>query len=388
MKKKLNLAEVIFISIGIILGAGIYALIGQAAKLAGNAIWVSSIFGGIMSIFTGLSYAYLSLKFPSDSSEYIYAIKAFNKKFLALIISSIMILSGLIGIAVVTISFAQYFYSLYNIPLIIPKILLIILFGFLIVKGIKESSYAIIIGTIIESIGLIIVIILAIPYIGNVNYIELPNNNIGGIFEASIMFIFAYIGFELITRLSEETENPTKTIPKAIIISIIICGVLYMLVSISAVSILGWENLSHSNAPFSEVVSKIDKNLSLLIGLIAVFATANTTLGLMLTAVTQISSIIKMNPELKIFNLNDEKKNIIYVTTFVVLMAILFILIKDLKFLATLSVFLILIVFIFVNLCAIVINLRTEKNLKQLIISLLGILTCGILTIYSIKMLF
>ncbi|PKP56743.1 MAG: hypothetical protein CVT89_05675 [Candidatus Altiarchaeales archaeon HGW-Altiarchaeales-2] len=80
MEKKLNLAEVTFIGIGIILGAGIYVLISQAAGLAGNAIWISAIFVGFISIFTGLSYAYISSKFPSDSSEYIYTEKTFKNK--------------------------------------------------------------------------------------------------------------------------------------------------------------------------------------------------------------------------------------------------------------------------------------------------------------------
>jgi len=104
-----------------------------------------------------------------------------------------------------------------------------------------------------------------------------------GIFEASALIFFAFIGFETITRLSEETKNPTKTIPKALILSIVITTIIYIFVAVSAISVLGWSNLSKSKAPLADVASSVfGPNVYLIISVIALFATFNTVLAIML----------------------------------------------------------------------------------------------------------
>jgi len=106
---------------------------------------------------------------------------------------------------------------------------------------------------------------------------------LNGIFEASALIFFAFIGFETITRLSEETKNPTKTMPKALILSIFITTIIYIFVAVSAISVLDWSNLSKSKAPLADVASSVfGPNAYLIISVIALFATFNTVLAIML----------------------------------------------------------------------------------------------------------
>lgn len=283
LKRELGLLEVTLSGVGIILGAGIYALIGKATALAGNSVWISFGIASLIAVFTGLSYAELSSMFPKASAEYEYTSNAFGKR-LAFIIGWLIILSGAIGASTVALGFGGYFKGLFDTPIIDSALILIIALSFLLFRGIKESAWFAIISTLIESAGLILIIFIGIPYIGKVDYFEMPQG-LTGVFQASALVFFAYTGFESIVKLSEETKNPEKTIPRGLIVAIAISIVLYVLVAISAVSVMGWEKLAASDAPFAELAfDAFGSDAFILLSMIALFATANTVLMFMLGA--------------------------------------------------------------------------------------------------------
>ncbi|MCZ7393606.1 MAG: amino acid permease [Candidatus Methanoperedens sp.] len=283
LKRELGLLEVTLSGVGIILGAGIYALIGKAAGLAGNSIWLSFALSALVAVFTGLSYAELSSMFPRASAEYEYTSNAFGKR-LAFIIGWLIILSAVIGASTVALGFGGYFKALSGVPIITSALLLIIALSILLFRGIKESVWFAIISTFIESAGLILIIFIGLPYLGKVDYFEMPQG-LTGVFQASALVFFAYTGFESIVKLSEETKNPEKTIPKGLMLAILISIVLYISVAISAVSVTGWEKLAASDAPFADLAfSAFGGDAFILLAVIALFATANTVLMMLLGA--------------------------------------------------------------------------------------------------------
>jgi APA family basic amino acid/polyamine antiporter len=188
-----------------------------------------------------------------------------------------MIAVGIISAATVALGFGGYFQLLTGVPIAIGAALIIFACTFLNFWGIKESSISNIIFTLIEAAGLLIIIFLASGHLGSVNYMEMPNG-LNGVMSAAVLVFFAFIGFESIVNLSEETKNPRKLIPKALIISIFVTAFLYVLVSISAVSLVPWNFLMHSNAPLADVAEAAMPGMSSLLGVIALFATANTVL--------------------------------------------------------------------------------------------------------------
>ncbi|MFN3527845.1 MAG: APC family permease [Candidatus Altarchaeaceae archaeon] len=394
LKRSLNLWEVVLTGVGIIFGAGIYALIGVMTGIAGNGVWLSVIIGGIISIFTGLSYAFLSMRFSSNSSEYIYISKTFKNETIALLSAYLMIISGIISASLVAIGFGMYLSSFLNLNPIIGAFFLIIICTLILLMGIKESAFGVIIGTLIEVVGLIIIIIFGIPYIENINF---EISDISKIFSAGIISVFAFLGFEYITRLSEETRNPEKNIPKGIIISILIALVVYLLVTISSVSILGVENLSKSNAPLADVANKVlGKDGFFILLFIGLFATGNTVLGILLATSRQIHGMSKMQAFIyskffiKISSRSVPTNAIIFSSLF----SIIFLFISNLKILADLTVLPIIFVFILVNIAAIIQNFKNKKENMQkinkfyLISSLLGLVFCLILFINEILFLF
>ncbi len=283
LKRELGLLEVTLLGVGIILGAGIYALIGKAAGLAGNSVWLSFGLSALVAVFTGLSYAELSSMFPKAGAEYEYVMNAFGKR-PAFITGWLIILSGVFGASTVALGFGEYSNTLFNTPVWIGALFLIIALSFILVLGIKESAWFAVVATLIEASGLVFVIFIGLPYLGNVDYFNMPLG-LKGVFEASALIFFAYIGFEGIVKLSEETTVPEKTIPKGLMLAILISIVLYMLVAISAVSVMGWEGLSSSNAPFADLaLSELGNKALVVLSVIALFATANTVLMMLLAS--------------------------------------------------------------------------------------------------------
>ncbi len=209
LKRTLGLTECIFFGVGSILGAGIYTLIGKVAGLSGNFIWLSFLIAAVSALFTAFSYAELSAAFPKAGGEYEYAKKAFGKKvgvFLGITIS----LNGIISGATVAIGFAGYLSGLTGIHVMLSAMGIIVLLFGVNATGIRSSSIVNIIFTIIEAGGLFFVIYAAFPYLGEVNYMEAPPEGYDGILAASALAFFAYIGFEEIVKLAEETKDPEK----------------------------------------------------------------------------------------------------------------------------------------------------------------------------------
>ena len=281
LKRSLGLFEATTYGVGIILGAGIYALIGKAAGAAGNVVWMAFGLAAVIAALTGLSYAELSSAFPKEAAEYVYAKKAFKSNKLAFLLGWLIIFTGCVAIATVSLGFAGYFSALFGVPIIPAAAALILILSFLNFLGIKQSSNVNIVFTAIELLGLLIIIFLGLSFFGSVNYFEAPAG-FNGIFAAAILIFFAYLGFEDIVNVSEETKKPTKTIPKALLLSVVITSIIYILVSISAVSILPWQTLGESSAPLADVAGAALPGSGFLLSVIALFATANTVLILLI----------------------------------------------------------------------------------------------------------
>jgi len=278
LKRSLGLFETTLYGVGVILGAGVYVLIGKAAALTGNSLWAAFAIGALIATFTGLSYAELSSMFQKASGEHYYAQKAFNNH-IAFLVGWLIIIGGIIASATVALGFAGYFNALFKTPIIITAIAAILILTIINFWGIREATWFGIIATFIELAGLLLIIALGFVYFGNVDILELPATGFQGLISGAALIFFAFLGFEGVVRLSEETKNPKSVIPKAIILSILITTVLYILVAISAVSILGWERLAASTAPLADVAAAaFGYKAFFILSIIALFATLSTVL--------------------------------------------------------------------------------------------------------------
>jgi len=349
-------------SVGIILGAGIYVILGEAAGLSGNSIWLSFIIAAVVATLTALSYAELASRFPKAGAEYVYIENSFGNRF-AWLVGWLIIAGSVIASATVAIGFSRYFSAIFETPVIPVAFLMLLLIGIILIVGVKETASLTIIFMAIEAIGLVIIIFIGLPYFGQVDYLEAAQG-IKGIIEAGVLIFFSYLGFEGITRLAEETKDPEKNIPKAIMYSIIITTIIYLLVGIAAVSVVPWQELATAKAPLALVAERVFGSQSFLIlSIIALFSTFNTVLVMLLSGSRLLFGIAERKAIPAVFMSVLKRSKTPWISIIAIVIAsMVFLLLEDLKTIANLTNFTIFAVFIAIN--ASVIYFRYKKPVK------------------------
>ncbi len=364
LKRDLGLFETTLMGVGIILGAGIYVLIGAATGIAGNSVWLSFVIASIVAIFTGLSYAEFSSRFTDDSGEYEYVKKTISERW-GFIVGWMMVFTLLISAAAVALGFAGYFSRLFpslNVGVVTIAAATIIIFSLISYWGIKQAAWLNILFTFLETFGLLFIIYLGLKKIGSVNYLDMPFG-FEGVLSASALVFFAFIGFETIIKLSEETRTPKKTVPRAILLSILISTVIYILVAISAVSILSWDKLAVSTAPLADVAAvALGSYAFLAISIIALFSTGNTILIILIGASRQIYGICKNYKKLcTLSKVSSWRQTPHIAIMFSAAAAIAFSLIGKIGTVAEMTNFAVFATFILINGALIVLRLKEKK---------------------------
>ncbi len=278
VQRTIGLWEVTMWGIGIILGAGIYVLIGEATGLAGNAVWIAFVLGALIASLTGLSYAELSSIFPKEAAEYVYVKIACGCEILSFIVGWFVVLTGIISVSTVALGFAGYFQGLFGASRELVAVALIGILSAVNFLGIKESSRLNILFTIVEVLGLVLIIVVGGGRLGQVDLLEAPLG-LPGVLSAATLIFFAYLGFEDIVNVAEEAKDPERTLPRALLLSIVVTTVLYILVAMTAVSLVPWTALGESPAPLALIASAaLGDTMFTVMSVIALFATSNTVL--------------------------------------------------------------------------------------------------------------
>ena len=367
LKRHMGLFQLTMYGVGLILGAGIYVLIGEATAFAGNSVWISFLFGIIIAMFAGLSYAELTALFPKAAAEYTFVKHAFKNNFLAFIIGWLTAITSMITAATVSLGFGGYLAQFVNLPITISAVLLIGGLSIVNFIGIKESTWANTIFAIVTAGGLVLIIFLGMTYetTEQIDYFEMPHGTTG-IILAFVLIFFAFIGFEDMANVAEEVKRPKKTIPRAIILSVIITGILYILVSLSVVRVINWEELGQSAAPLAAIAERsLGIQGSIALSAIALFATASTVL-ITLVAGSRILYGMAHNKSLPLSlgKIHSKTKTPWIAVIGILITSIAFTLIGDIVIVANITVFAVVITFAMINLSVIVLR-YTEPNLER-----------------------
>jgi len=367
LKRHMGLFGTTMYGIGLILGAGIYVLIGQAAGIAGNVVWVSFVFGAVAAVFSGLSYAELSSMFPKSAAEFLFVKNAFKNNFLAFLIGWMTLFTSVISASTVALGFGGYLTGFFGAPIVVPAVSLIALLSLINFIGIRESSWMNIVFTLIEASGLILIIYLGFTYSGAepVDYFENPSG-LSGISLAFVLIFFAFIGFEDIVNIAEETKNPKKILSRAIILSISITAIIYILVSLAAIQILNWQELGSSLSPLADVAKKIlGSNGQVILSIIALFATANTVLIIMVAGSRIIYGMATHHSLPLLLSRIHYRTKTPWIAVFgIMITAIIFSFLENIVTVANISVFFIAITFGMVNLSVILLRYR-EPSIER-----------------------
>jgi basic amino acid/polyamine antiporter, APA family len=276
LRRELGALEVTASGVGIIIGAGIYVLLGAAAAEAGAAVWASFAIAALLCALTGLSYAELASMYPKAGAEFEYTRQAFSPR-VAFVVGWTMSLGLMVAAAAIAVGFAHYVRYFVNIPIVPVAISLLIVEAAFAARGILASSRLTLLLSGIQVAGLLFVIVVGLPHLGERSLTA--GAGAGGVLGGAALVFFAFIGFDEVITLSEETEQPTRVIPRALLGALAISTVLYMAVAISATSVLGAAGLANSSTPLADVMSEVlGGRAEGAVAAVALLSTVNTSL--------------------------------------------------------------------------------------------------------------
>ena len=286
LRRELGFWELTASGVGIIVGAGIYVLIGAATDQAGAGVWLAFLIAAVLSALTGLSYCELAALYPRAGAEYEYTRHAFPG-WVAFLVGWVMIAGLTVGAAAVSLGFARYLNQFFDLPVRLGALGLLVAALLVALGGIRQSGRLTLLLSLVQIGGLLLIIAIGLPHVGDVSLA--PDAGAAGIFGAAALVFFAFIGFDEVITLAEETKDPSRTVPRALLAALGISTGLYMLVAITAVSVIGPSALAASPRPLAEVMREaVGARSTDAVAFIAMAATANTTL-LMLTAASRLT---------------------------------------------------------------------------------------------------
>ncbi|MGZ5872832.1 MAG: APC family permease [Bradyrhizobium sp.] len=298
LRRRLGLALLVLYGTGITVGAGIYVLIGAVAGHAGvYAPWSFVVAAAVMAL-TVASYAELSTRYPVSAGEAAYVRAAFQSRALATAVGLLTVATGVVSSATVTLGSAGYIQQFIDLPQGLIVVIVTVLLGTIAAWGILESVALASLFTVIEVGGLVTVIVAGIyadlPLAATIA--RLPPLNtmaLSGIGFGSLLAFFAFIGFEDLANVVEESKVPHRDIPRAMVLTLFISTILYVLVAAVAVSAGPIERLSSSAAPLSLVFREVAGVNPATISAIAIVATLNTILAEMTMAARVVYGIAR-----------------------------------------------------------------------------------------------
>ncbi len=256
LRRALNLPWLVFYGVGVTVGAGVFALIGEVVRVSGDHAVLAFLVAGLVAAFTALSYAVLAGAYPRAAGEAIYVKMGFGElagRIVGLGVVAIAITSS----AVISLAFAGYLGALIGIHSSASVIGIIVLLGLVAWLGVRESVGFASLITILEVGTLAAVVIGGLPLLAEegatARLVALPSDpsTLLAVFAGAFLAFFAYIGFEDIENMAEETKEPHTTIPAAIVWTLVISVLLYGMVAAVAVSFPDRQAIVNSDAPLA-----------------------------------------------------------------------------------------------------------------------------------------
>jgi len=288
--------------VGDILGTGIYALTGQVAKQVGGVVWLPFLVAFVVAVITAFSYLELVTKYPRAAGAALYTHKAFGIHFVTFIVAFAVMCSGITSASTASRAFSVNMSSAFGWGLesggwgiIFLGLAFMAIVAAVNFRGVGESVKANVVLTCVELTGLLIVIVIGLWAIGmgqgdvsRITEFHIPEGSTSAfwpVIAATTLAFFAMVGFEDSVNMAEETKDPTRTFPKILLAGLLITGLIYVLVSISAVTLVEPAELGEGEAPLLKVVQAGAPNFPIgIFAFITMFAVANSALINMLMA--------------------------------------------------------------------------------------------------------
>jgi len=399
LKRVITLPFLIFYGVGTIVGGGFYALLGKVVGSAGYFTPLAFFFATLIALFSALSYAELSSRYPVSAGEAYYVKKAFSNEWFSFLVGWLVIFTGVVSTATLTVAMAGFLQELVDFSAFIYIFFIIMLMALIAIWGIKESVWFSTVITIIEVGGLLFIVYIASESFGlmqeNIHLLVPPTLSLElwqGIFVGVFLIFYAFIGFEDMVNIAQEVKDVKRVLPMAIIASIGITFVIYFLVSMVAIFSMDLEHLAKSASPLAEIAKKEGYWSYIILWSIGILAGLNGALVQIIMASRVLYGISKNSKNIGFFyHVNARTGTPIYATLLVVFIVLLLALSFDLVLLAKITSTIILILFVVVNASLIVIKKREGRHKEfnlPLLSPYIGLFSALAILIVHLMMLF
>jgi basic amino acid/polyamine antiporter, APA family len=289
LQRTLGVWSAAAVSIGAIIGAGIFVLIGVASGIAGPSVILSFILAGLVALFTALSAAELSSFITESGGSYIYTHHAFGR-FWGFLVGWMQSADYIIGASAVSIGFAGYLIYFLHVPqttaaLILIGCLLPLVLGIVNLKGMRDAAGINAALVLLKVVALILFVAVGSWYLitngSSGNYNPFFPNGVSGMVHGAAVIFFAFVGFNTVTVIAEEVKNPVRNVPRALFIAFVVSATIYVAVSIVAIGLVNWSVLATSDAPLESALMVATQNPLILgyVSIAALFATASVVMA-------------------------------------------------------------------------------------------------------------
>ena len=393
LKRAIGLPGAVLMGLGSIIGTGIFVSIAIGAQIAGNGIVIAILIAGILAIFNGLSSAQLAAAHPVSGGTYEYGYKFLNS-YLGFSAGWMFLIAKSASAATAVLGCIGYLFYTLNLGvdqrlIIISGLILLFIMTYLVSGGISRSNLAnkIIVG--ITMVGLICLIAVAtgvegLPVDGV--FAASTDVSIDKILYASALMFVAYTGYGRIATLGEEVKNPEKTIPRAIITAMGLIVLIYLLVTLTAIHVMGVEEFGKTidgeAAPLVKVAEVL--NMPLIKGIVAL-AAITAMLGVLLNLILGLSRVMlsmarRGDVPNSIANIRQKDQSPVKAVWFTAAIIALLVLSGNVVFTWSFSAFTVLIYYSITNLAAL--YLPVGKRLYPRWVSFAGMFSCVFLAFW------
>ncbi len=284
LKQSITLPLLVLFGLGTIIGAGVYVLIGEVAAIAGMASPLAFTLAAFLAGFTAFSFAELSSRFPKSAGEAVYVREGIMRPVLPIVVGVMVCCVGMVSAATISNGFVGYLNEFVDVPAWLAITCLLVFLGALAIWGITESVLLLSFITLIEVVGLLMIIVAGAENVSalparwtEVVPLETPTLWVG-VLGAAFLAFYAFIGFEDMVNVAEEVKDVRRTLPQAIILTLILSTALYVAVSLVAVFSLPIEDLAGAEAPLALIYERATGRSAVLISAISLFAVINGAL--------------------------------------------------------------------------------------------------------------
>ncbi len=268
----------VFYGVGTMLGAGIYALIGEVAGSAGIYAPAAFAIAAVIAGLTATSFAEFSSRYPKSAGEAVYVSAGFANTNLALVVGLLIVASGIVSSGVMFRGFIGYAATFTSFPDWAGFLALAFVVCGLAAWGIAQSLVVVAVITIVETGVLLLVIAAGFTAEAALPSAAAPSWGIASVFSGAVLAFYAFIGFEDMVNIAEEVKNPRRTMPRAIFFAFAVTTLIYVAIAWVAVRTTPIDALAQSEAPMALIFSRVSSFPVLWISLIAMVAIVNGAL--------------------------------------------------------------------------------------------------------------